>query len=92
MKARHGVLAALPVALALLVSPAGCRPRGGGGAVRMPGAAIVVDSVFRLRNRLAATALASSQMDTVRLKLLRIGARVQSFARRIWFPLASGHP
>lgn len=31
-------------------------------------------------------------MDTLRLKLLKIGARVQVSARRVWFHLASGHP
>ena len=48
--------------------------------------------LFRLRERLAGTALATCQMDTLRLKLLKIGARVQVSARRIWFHLASGHP
>lgn len=48
--------------------------------------------LFRLRQRLARTPLATSQMDTLRLKLLKIGARVQVSARRIWFHLASGHP
>ena len=48
--------------------------------------------LFRLRERLARTPLATSQMDTLRLKLLKIGARVQVSARRIWFQLASGHP
>jgi hypothetical protein len=31
-------------------------------------------------------------MDTLRLKLLKLGARVQVTARRIWFHLASAHP
>jgi hypothetical protein len=48
--------------------------------------------LFRLREQLDGTALATSQMDTLRLKLLKIGARVQVSARRIWFHLASGHP
>jgi len=56
MKARHGVLVALPVtltlalALALVAPSAGCRPRGGGGAVKTPGAPIVVISVDTLRS------------------------------------------
>lgn len=48
--------------------------------------------MFRLRELLHGTALASCQMDTLRLKLLKIGARVQVSARRVWFHLASGHP
>jgi hypothetical protein len=48
--------------------------------------------LFRLREKLAGTPLASAQMDTLRLKLLKLGARVQVTARRIWFHLASAHP
>lgn len=48
--------------------------------------------LFRLRDRLAGTSLASAQMDTLRLKLLKLGARVKVTARRIWFHLASAHP
>jgi hypothetical protein len=48
--------------------------------------------LFRLREQLEGTALASAQMDTLRLKLLKIGARVKVSARRVWFHLASGHP
>lgn len=48
--------------------------------------------MFRLREQMHGTALASCQMDTLRLKLLKIGARVQVTARRVWFHLASGHP
>ncbi|MRR39617.1 IS1380 family transposase, partial [bacterium] len=47
--------------------------------------------LFRLRERLASTVLATCQMDTLRLILLKIGARVQISARRIWFHLVSGH-
>lgn len=48
--------------------------------------------LFRLREQLAGTALATSQMDTLRLRLLKIGARVEVTVRRVWFHLASGHP
>ncbi|MFN7987124.1 MAG: sulfatase-like hydrolase/transferase [Thermoanaerobaculia bacterium] len=50
MKPCHGALAALPVALALLASSAGCRPGGGGGAVKTPGAPVVLISVDTLRS------------------------------------------
>lgn len=39
--------------------------------------------LFKLRERVARTPLAASQMDTLRLRLLKIGARVQVSARRI---------
>lgn len=48
--------------------------------------------LFRLREQLEGTALATSQMDTLRLRLLKIGARVEVTVRRVWFHLASGHP
>lgn len=48
--------------------------------------------LFRLCERLAGTSLASAQMDTLHLRLLKLGARVKVTARRIWFHLASAHP
>ncbi len=48
--------------------------------------------MFSLREELAKTSLASAQMDTLRLKLLKIAAKVITTARRIWFHLASSHP
>jgi len=48
--------------------------------------------MFSLRENLQKTALASAQMDTLRLKLLKIGAKVVVSARRVWFHLASSHP
>jgi hypothetical protein len=44
--------------------------------------------------RLAAhgTQLATAQMDTLRLRLLKVGAQVTSSARRIWIHLASSYP
>ena len=41
---------------------------------------------------LAGTELARAQCDTIRLKLLKIGARVRVSVRRIVVSLASGHP
>jgi Transposase DDE domain group 1 len=48
--------------------------------------------MFALRELLAKTALATAQMDTIRLRLLKIGAKVVISARRIWFHMASAHP
>lgn len=45
-----------------------------------------------LRRHLEDTELETAQVDTIRLKLLKIGARVRQTARRIWFHLASGYP
>jgi hypothetical protein len=41
---------------------------------------------------LRGTQLASAAIDSVRLRLFKIGARVQRTARRLWFHLASGWP
>ena len=41
---------------------------------------------------LKGTALAKAQCDTIRLKLLKIGAQVKITVRRILFSLASGYP
>lgn len=48
--------------------------------------------LYCLREELAATHLATAQMDTLRIRLIKIGARVQTSARRIWFHLARSHP
>ena len=37
-----------------------------------------------LRGPLAATGLASAQFDTLRLRLLKVGARVRQSVRRVW--------
>jgi len=47
--------------------------------------------LFR-RHVLRGTQLASATIDTVRLRLFKIGARVQRTARRLWFHLATGWP
>ena len=41
---------------------------------------------------LAGTALARAQCDTIRLKLLKIGAQVRVTVRKVWVSLASGSP
>ncbi len=47
--------------------------------------------LFRLRV-LAGTALATATLGTVRLRLLKLGARVVRSVRRWWFHLATGWP
>jgi hypothetical protein len=41
---------------------------------------------------LQGTELATAQVNTLRLKLLKIGARIRETSRRIWVHLASGYP
>jgi Transposase DDE domain group 1 len=45
-----------------------------------------------LRHHLQGTELAKAQVNTLRLKLLKIGARIRETSRRIWLHLASGYP
>jgi len=45
-----------------------------------------------LRRHLEDTELERAQVDTIRLKLLKIGARVRQTARKVWFHLAYGYP
>ncbi|MGA9756155.1 MAG: IS1380 family transposase [Desulfobaccales bacterium] len=45
-----------------------------------------------LRHLLQGTELATAQVNTLRLKLLKIGARIRETSRRIWVHLASGYP
>jgi hypothetical protein len=45
-----------------------------------------------LRRNLEDTELETAQVDTIRLKLLKIGARVRQTSRKVWFHLASGYP
>jgi hypothetical protein len=47
--------------------------------------------LFR-RHLLSGTELARATVATIRLRLLKIGARVKQSARRLWFHLASGWP
>ena len=44
------------------------------------------------RTALAATELAAAQCDTIRLKLLKVGARVRRTARRVVVSFATGYP
>lgn len=48
--------------------------------------------MYALRRAARGTELAEAQMDTLRLRLLKIGARIESSVRRIWFHLSSSHP
>ena len=48
--------------------------------------------MYLLRELLADTALAAVQMDTLRLRLLKIAAVVRVTARRIWLELSATHP
>jgi hypothetical protein len=45
-----------------------------------------------LRHHLKGTDLATAQVNTLRLKLLKIGARIRETSRRIWVHLASSYP
>jgi len=45
-----------------------------------------------LRHHLQGTELAMAQVNTLRLKLLKIWARIRETSRRIWVHLASGYP
>lgn len=48
--------------------------------------------MFELRRAAHGTELAEAQMDTLRLRLLKIGVRVERSVRRICFHLTSSHP
>jgi hypothetical protein len=45
-----------------------------------------------LRENLSGTDLAAAQVGTLRLKLLKIGARIRETSRHVWIHLASGYP
>ena len=45
-----------------------------------------------LRKNLHGTELANAQVGTLRLKLLKIGARIRETSRRVWIHMASGYP
>jgi hypothetical protein len=45
-----------------------------------------------LRRHLQGTELETAQVNTLRLKLLKIGARLRETCRRLWVHLASGYP
>jgi hypothetical protein len=48
--------------------------------------------MWELREQLEGTELARAQFDTLRLRLLKIGARVVATARRIWLHMTSACP
>ena len=48
--------------------------------------------MYELRRAAHGTELAEAQMDTIRLRLLKIGARVESTVRRIWLHLSTSFP
>lgn len=48
--------------------------------------------MYLLREQLAGTSLAGVQMDTLRLRLLKVAALVRVTARRIWLELSGSHP
>ena len=50
----------------------------------------LMESLRRLG--LAGTEMARSQCQTIRLKLLKVGAQIRITARKIWISMASGHP
>jgi hypothetical protein len=41
---------------------------------------------------LARTKMAKAQCSTIRVRLLKIGARVRVTVRKVWIWMASGHP
>jgi hypothetical protein len=48
--------------------------------------------LWLLRDNLKGTELANAQVGTLRLKLLKIGARIRETSRRVWIHMASGYP
>lgn len=46
----------------------------------------------QLKKRLKGTQLHNAQIDTIRLKLLKVGARIKQTVRRVWIHAASGYP
>ena len=59
--------------------------------VLLSAAAYILMDALR-REALAGTELANAQVDTIRLKLLKIGGRIVSSVRRIVLHLADGYP
>ena len=48
--------------------------------------------LWLLRENLQGTELANAQVGTLRVKLLKIGARIRETSRRVWIHMASGYP
>ena len=51
---------------------------------------ILVNGLRRIG--LKGTELATAQVSTIRLKLLKIGAQIRVTVRRVWISLASSYP
>jgi hypothetical protein len=51
---------------------------------------VLVDTLRRVG--LKGTEMAQAEVNTIRLRLLKIGALVRVSARKIWVSLASAHP
>jgi hypothetical protein len=54
--------------------------------------AIAYELIRGLREHLAGTEYEKSTMDTIRLKLIKVGARVEATARRLWLHCTTGYP
>ena len=48
--------------------------------------------LWLLRKKLEGTVLGKARMDTLRIRLLKIGGRVKETGRRVWFHFSSSHP
>ena len=48
--------------------------------------------MHHLRKMAAGTVLERTEIDTIRLKLLKVGARARETCRKIWFHLSSSYP
>ena len=61
-------------------------------AFRLLMTALAYNLLVAYRRQLAGTELASASVETIRSRLLKIGARLRCTARRFWVHLASGFP
>jgi hypothetical protein len=61
-------------------------------ALRLQLHALAYSLLHLFRQQLARTELATASVDTLRLKLFKVAARVQRTVRRLWFHLSSSWP
>ena len=61
-------------------------------ATRLQFHTLAYNLMHLLRQWLRGTPLENAETSTIRLKLFKVGARVQKTVRRLWFHLASGWP
>lgn len=54
--------------------------------------AIAYEILRGLRQRLVGTEFEKSTMETIRLKVIKVGARIRATTRRLWVHCASGYP